>query len=76
MYAHLRVQFIHAFDESDEMLRVCRDHLAGSGLLNWKVDVADHRHLPVDDRSADLVVAGWSVSYLAVWNEKKYHLAR
>ena len=65
-----RVKFIHAFDESDEMLRVCRDRLAETGLLNWKVDVADHRNLPVDDQSADLVVSGWSVSYLAVWNEQ------
>jgi ubiquinone/menaquinone biosynthesis C-methylase UbiE len=32
------------------------------------VNVADHRHLPVDDHSAGLVVSGWSVSYLAVWN--------
>jgi ubiquinone/menaquinone biosynthesis C-methylase UbiE len=38
-------------------------------LTNWHVDAADHRRLPVPDRSADLVVSGWSVSYLAVWNE-------
>jgi ubiquinone/menaquinone biosynthesis C-methylase UbiE len=34
------------------------------------VDVADHRQLPVEDHSADLVVSGWSVSYLAVWNQE------
>ncbi len=39
-----------------------------SGLSNWQVDVADHRQLPVEDHSVDLVVSGWSVSYLAVWN--------
>ena len=59
---------IHAFDISDEMLRVCREKFLASGLTNWQVDLADHRKLPVADQSADLVVSGWSVSYLAVWN--------
>jgi ubiquinone/menaquinone biosynthesis C-methylase UbiE len=64
-----RVKSIHAFDASVEMLRVCRERLIASGLTNWQVDVADHRQLPVEDHSADLVVSGWSVSYLAVWNK-------
>ena len=63
-----RVRSIHAFDVSAEMLRVCRARLVASGLANWQVDVADHRRLPVADRSADLAVSGWSVSYLAVWD--------
>ncbi|HSO11950.1 MAG TPA: class I SAM-dependent methyltransferase [Anaerolineales bacterium] len=63
-----RVKSMRAFDVSEEMLRVCHSRFAGSGLSNWKVDVADHRQLPVADNSADLVVSGWSVSYLAVWN--------
>ncbi|MBK9210178.1 MAG: class I SAM-dependent methyltransferase [Anaerolineales bacterium] len=62
------VSRIRAFDISEEMLRVCREKLSASGLVNWQVDVADHRQLPVDDASADLVVSGWSVAYLAVWN--------
>lgn len=64
-----RVKAIRAFDVSAEMLRVCRQRLVSSGLSNWQVDVADHRQLPVEDHSADLVVSGWSVSYLAVWNQ-------
>ncbi len=63
-----RVKSIRAFDASAEMLRVCREKLLTSGLSNWQVDVADHRHLPVPDHSANLVTSGWSVSYLAVWN--------
>lgn len=59
---------VHAFDIAPDMLRVCREKLTKSGLTNWEVNIADHRQLPVDDRSADLVVSGWSVSYLAVWN--------
>lgn len=66
-----RANSIRAFDASAEMLRVCRERLLASGLSNWQVDVADHRQLPIPDHSADLVVSGWSVSYLAVWNEEK-----
>lgn len=65
-----RVKSIRAFDASAEMLRVCRERLIASGHSHWQVDVADHRQLPVPDGSADLVVSGWSVSYLAVWNQE------
>jgi len=67
----LRAKSIQAFDVSAEMLRVCRQRLIVSGLSNWQVDVADHRHLPVEGHSVDLVVSGWSVSYLAVWNPEQ-----
>lgn len=67
-----RAKSIHAFDMSAEMLRVCRERLLKSGLSNWQVDVADHRQLPVQDHSADLVVSGWSVAYLAVWHPETY----
>ncbi|HEX9385134.1 MAG TPA: class I SAM-dependent methyltransferase [Anaerolineales bacterium] len=66
-----RVKSIRAFDTSAEMLRVCRERLVASGLSNWQVEVADHRQLSVEDHSVDLVVSGWSVSYLAVWNQEK-----
>ena len=65
-----RAKSIRAFDASAGMLRVCRERLIASGLSNWQVDVADHRQLPVQDHSADLAVSGWSVSYLAVWNQE------
>jgi ubiquinone/menaquinone biosynthesis C-methylase UbiE len=61
------VKSIRAFDVSAEMLRVCRERLLASGLSNWGVDVADHRELPMSDRSVDLVVSGWSVAYLYSW---------
>ena len=66
------MKHVRAFDISEEMLRVCRKKLTASGLVNWQVDVADHRQLPVDDQSADLVVSGWSVAYLAVWNPESW----
>ena len=62
------VKSVHAFDISEEMLRVCREKFTKSGFSNWQVDIADHRKLPVPDHSANLVVSGWSLSYLAVWN--------
>jgi ubiquinone/menaquinone biosynthesis C-methylase UbiE len=62
------VAHIHAFDIAPDMLRVCRGKLTESSLTNWEVNIADHRQLPVEDHSADLIVSGWSVSYLAVWN--------
>ena len=63
-----QVRRVRAFDISEEMLRVCREKFIASGLTNWQVDVADHCQLPVKDSSTDLVVSGWSLSYLAVWN--------
>jgi ubiquinone/menaquinone biosynthesis C-methylase UbiE len=66
------VKHVRAFDISEEMLRVCREKFITSGLTNWQVDVADHRQLPVDIHSADLVVSGWSLSYLAVWNPETW----
>ena len=63
-----RARSMRAFDASAEMLRVCRARLVASGLSNWQVSVADHRRLPAKHHSADLVLSGWSVSYLAVWN--------
>jgi ubiquinone/menaquinone biosynthesis C-methylase UbiE len=63
---------MRAFDASDEMLRVCRQKLESSGLSNWKVEVGDHRQLPVEDGSADLVVSGWSVAYLYVWHKETW----
>ena len=67
-----RVKSIRAFDASAEMLRVCRERLLASGLSNWGMDVADHRQLPVEDHSVDMVVSGWSVAYLAVWNPETW----
>jgi ubiquinone/menaquinone biosynthesis C-methylase UbiE len=67
-----RVKSIRAFDAAEDMLRVCRQRLQATGLSNWQVEVADHRQLPVADRSADLVVSGWSVAYLYVWHPETW----
>jgi ubiquinone/menaquinone biosynthesis C-methylase UbiE len=69
-----RAKSIRAFDASEEMLRVCRSRFEATESSNLKVEVADHRSLPVDDHSADLVVSGWSVSYLCVWNPDSWRV--
>ena len=67
-----RTKSMRAFDTAEEMLRVCREKFTAKGLSNWQVDVADHRSIPVADHSADLVVSGWSVAYLYVWNAETW----
>ena len=62
-----RVKSIKAFDSSAHMLEIAEKSLHEMDLTNWNVGVADHRQIPVADHSADLVIAGWSFCYLAVW---------
>ncbi len=68
----LLAPFVHsitAYDISPAMLKVARRKLKQTGLRNWKTGVADHRSLPAGDASADLVLSGWSLCYLADWNQ-------
>lgn len=66
------VSRVYAFDIAPDMLRVCREKLKENGFTNWQIGIADHRQLPVEDQCADLIVSGWSVSYLAVWNPESW----
>lgn len=56
-----------ALDASEAMLQVASEKLASSGLTpeRWRCIPADNRSLPLPDNTADLLVSGWSVSYLA-----------
>ena len=58
---------IKAFDNSAHMLEIAAASLKKTGLTNWTTSVADHRHIPVEDASVDLIVSGWSFCYIAVW---------
>ncbi len=60
---------VRAFDTSAAMLAVARARLAIEGARNWRVAVADHRALPVESHSADLVISGWSICYTVVWEQ-------
>lgn len=57
-----------AFDLSPHMLTVARDKLRGADSpRRWLAAAADHRFLPLAARTADVLVSGWSVSYVAIW---------
>ena len=55
---------IIAFDQSQAMLDVALDKFLKLGINNWKTQVADHRSLPIEDGSADVIMAGWTICYL------------
>jgi ubiquinone/menaquinone biosynthesis C-methylase UbiE len=59
---------IIALDSSQSMLDVTAQKLEKAGLINWAIKVADHRALPLEDKSADVIVAGWSICYLGSSN--------
>jgi ubiquinone/menaquinone biosynthesis C-methylase UbiE len=63
---------IQAFDASAHMLDVAIAKLRQSGLHNWRVEVADHRKLPVADGLADIVIAGWTICYTVVWHPEAW----
>jgi ubiquinone/menaquinone biosynthesis C-methylase UbiE len=60
-----------ATDASAPMLDITERKLKELELpnhLHWKTIVADHRQLPIDDNSVDVIVSGWSICYLASSN--------
>lgn len=61
------VRSIQAFDASAAMLGVAKETLEGIGRGNWTLGVADNRRLPVEDRVADLAIAGWSFGHTVGW---------
>lgn len=53
-------------DISQPMLDILDDKCSEAlDARNWITMVADHRNLPVASSSVDLIVSGWSISYLA-----------
>lgn len=53
-------------DISQPMLDILDDKCSEALVSrNWTTMVADHRNLPVASSSVDLIVSGWSISYLA-----------
>jgi ubiquinone/menaquinone biosynthesis C-methylase UbiE len=64
------VHSISAYDTAAHMLEIAADSLTRGGWHNWSTSVAEHRHLPAGDGSADLCISGWSVCYLVDWNRQ------
>ncbi|MGF7047853.1 ubiquinone/menaquinone biosynthesis C-methylase UbiE [Paenibacillus sp. DS2015] len=59
-----QAQSLIALDASEAMLQITANRLRTAGLNNWQTQVADHRKLPLANSSADLIISGWSISYL------------
>jgi ubiquinone/menaquinone biosynthesis C-methylase UbiE len=66
------VKSIMSFDLSLHMLGIARDKLSRFRRDHWLAAASDHRYLPLKTHSADLIVSGWSVSYVAVWNPLRW----
>lgn len=62
-----RARSLRAFDGAPAMLAVARDRLAGAGHRSVTLDVAEHRSLPIEDHTADVLVEGWAVAHYVDW---------
>lgn len=66
------VRTMLALDLSPHMLTIAYDKLYRIKPDGWLVAASDHRFLPLTAHRADLIVSGWSVSYLTVWNPLRW----
>jgi len=55
-------------DAAPGMLKICRDKLLSVNPGRAWAVAADHRSLPLSSAIADVIVSGWSVSYLSTWD--------
>ncbi len=65
-------RYVYAFDLSPHMLGIASSRLIEQGSNRWLVAASDHRHVPLEASSTDLVISGWSFCYLVVWEEKNW----
>ena len=63
-------QSVRACDASMPMLMMARGILNGRRPVS--LSVADMRATPFPEKCADMVIAGWSFCYLAVWGEQNW----
>ncbi len=68
------VESIRAFDSSQPMLDVAVEKLKRMEAQNWQVAVGDHRNIPSASASADLVISGWSMCYLALVDDRDWKM--
>lgn len=64
---------IIACDSSAHMLAVTQRKLTQTGLTNWRTVVCDNGALPLLDRAADMVIAGWSLGHAVGWYPDRWH---
>jgi ubiquinone/menaquinone biosynthesis C-methylase UbiE len=63
---------VAAFDLSTNMLEVAKNQFPGADQAKWIVAAADHRWIPLESQSADLIISGWSFCYLALWGGRSW----
>jgi len=63
---------VAACDASHHMLSQARDVLEEQEVTNVALCVSDMRRTPFVAASADMVIAGWSFCYLAVWGKDEW----
>lgn len=61
------VKSIRAYDAAPAMLDVAAAKLEKTDLTNWQTSVADNRSVPVEDKTADMAIAGWSLAHSVAW---------
>jgi len=66
---------ICALDASPHMLTVALEQLRRLPEKNWLTAAADHRAIPLPTASVDVVISGWSICYLVVWQGKGWKSA-
>ncbi len=64
------VKSLRLLDISQAMLDLAAAKLEKSGWQNWQIQIADHRHLPLRDQVADLIISGWSICYGVMENHE------
>jgi len=65
-------KMVAASDLSHHMLMEAKNVCANEGIANAPLCAADMRCTPYVRESADMVIAGWSFCYLAVWGKEKW----
>ncbi|TBL71189.1 class I SAM-dependent methyltransferase [Paenibacillus thalictri] len=62
------VSSLAILDGAEPMLELAKRKLSEAGVHNVSAAVADHRELPLPAESADIVLAGWTLCYIASSN--------
>ncbi|MBP7653763.1 methyltransferase domain-containing protein [Candidatus Dependentiae bacterium] len=63
---------IQGFDVIENMIETAEKKASRLNIKNCSFKIADHRNLPVESKSIDLVVSGWSICHLVKWNWKNW----
>ena len=66
------VRTIAAFDAESHMLDLARKILESMAKDNWSLKTGDFRKLSVPDNTADIVIEGWGLGHLVIWNWQRW----